>query len=436
MFERWREEWKKLRGWRWKADRPYRLIVFALMPLAIVAILEPLFAAPDMKWLRDWVGTSKIFGPIFFPEGEVDWNDRLQFVLGLLALPVLFCLWYWRDRNSRDQIENARKDINLKEFQEVQLRAAGALDEKLPAKAREQLQIAALHQLRGFLRGEYGDAFRRPAFELLLAGHASAVDAIGVNAIRDYLDQQNSNPETIYEKVAEAIAVIRNKLDPVMRVRIGIICDEYQTIFRSGYPLNGRDFSLIKLPENSDLTNLELFNCKFIGATLNFVNFENSDLRFTQFMGADLSFARMNFFSILTCAFLEGVDLSAAKLANARLFDSNFRGGKLIAADMREASLSDTNFEAANLQQSKLGGSDLANAKLAGANISGAELWRADLSNIDLYSIQNCEYCIIDQFTQFEEGWDYASEEQRQVERQRWIARGAEFAPANKYLGQ
>lgn len=113
----WRSRWDEIKNWRWQADRPYRLIAFALLPLATVAILEPLFASPSMQWLRDLVSKSSIFGPLFFPvDGTIEWKDRLQGILVLLGLPVAFCLWHWRDRNVRDQIENARKDINLKEF--------------------------------------------------------------------------------------------------------------------------------------------------------------------------------------------------------------------------------------------------------------------------------------------------------------------------------
>ena len=143
MLQWWRIHWGRAKHWRWQADRPYRLIAFAVLPLVIVAIAERLLDNGDLKWLRDWIKESSLYGPLFFPgEEAIVWKDRLQGVILLLGLPVAFCLWYWRDRNVRDQIENSRKDINLKEFQEVQMRAAGAMDENLPEAARRQLQIA------------------------------------------------------------------------------------------------------------------------------------------------------------------------------------------------------------------------------------------------------------------------------------------------------
>ena len=229
MREALKRRWLALRNWRWKADRPYRLIVFALLPLVTVAILERLLAADELGWLRDWVKDSAIYGPLFFPEAAtVEWKDRLQAILVLLGLPVALCLWYWRDRNVRDQIEEQRKQVieqqrqvgnqnrafNLTEFQEVQMRAAGALDEKLPPEAREQLQIAALHQLRGFLRGEYGESFRRPAFELLLAGHAEAVTRIGVREVQKQIGKARSFFSE-YE-IFQSVAMLQIKFDPVL----------------------------------------------------------------------------------------------------------------------------------------------------------------------------------------------------------------------------
>ena len=250
-----------LRNWHWNADRPYRLIAFALLPLVTVAILERLLAADELGWLRDWIKGSDIYGPLFFPEAApVEWKDRLQAILVLLGLPVAFCLWYWRDRNVRDQIEEQRKQVieqqrqvrnqsrafSLAEFQEVQMRAAGALDEKLPAEAREQLQIAALHQLRGFLRGEYDESFRRPAFELLLSGHAEAMRRIGVPPVRAQI-QSRSLQLTSASELREAVEVLRARLDPIMTERLKIIRDECNTIFRSGYPVSNRAFDFVNL---------------------------------------------------------------------------------------------------------------------------------------------------------------------------------------------
>jgi hypothetical protein len=131
--------------------------------------------AAAVNW---WTG-SDLFRQFFFPRhcdpklpfncDPVEWKELLQASFLTLGLPIAFLLWHWRDKNVRDQIENARKDINLKEFQELQLRAAGAISTNIPEKSRQTLWISALHQMRGYLRGEYGASFKRPALEVYCA---------------------------------------------------------------------------------------------------------------------------------------------------------------------------------------------------------------------------------------------------------------------------
>ena len=50
------------------------------------------------------------------------WN----FIILIVSSPVAFVIWHFRDKNSRQQIENQRKDINLKEFQKLSEWVSGA----------------------------------------------------------------------------------------------------------------------------------------------------------------------------------------------------------------------------------------------------------------------------------------------------------------------
>ncbi len=393
MLVVWRSRWDRIKNWRWQADRPYRLIAFAMLPLAIVAILEPLFASPSMQWLRDLISRSSIFGPLIFPvDGIIEWKDRLQGILLLLGLPVAFCLWHWRDRNVRDQIEeqrkqveNARKDINLKEFQEVQLRAAGALDEKLPAEAREQLRIAALHQLRGFLRGEYGESFRRPAFELLLAGHAAAIRRIGLHEAIDDSLASKPGSDTIRSKVAEALSSASARLTAVDRARLAIMSHEWKYIFRADWPLNGRIFDLINLSGNSLAEQLDLNQSSFCGAVLPGIQLKGVNLNWSRLQGA--RFAYSNFepaeFGI---ANLEGGKLWGARLQGADLRKANLRGSHLLMARLEGTDLGGAHLEGAFLRLAQLEGTDLDRAHLEGANldtVKPAILGSCNLSRYD-----------------------------------------------------
>ena len=50
------------------------------------------------------------------------WN----FIILVVSAPVAFVIWHFRDENNRQQIENQRKDINLKEFQKLSEWVSGA----------------------------------------------------------------------------------------------------------------------------------------------------------------------------------------------------------------------------------------------------------------------------------------------------------------------
>ena len=50
------------------------------------------------------------------------WN----FIILIVSAPVAFAIWHFRDENNRQQIENQRKDINLKEFQKLSEWVSGA----------------------------------------------------------------------------------------------------------------------------------------------------------------------------------------------------------------------------------------------------------------------------------------------------------------------
>ena len=137
----------------------------------------------------------------------------------LISSPIAFAIWHFRDANTQQQIANQRKDVNLKEFQKIAEWVSGAhlVEEELTEKTKtiskrteqeslteqesstEQettreysrqpenqniptfskqdgavgLQIAAVYMLLPFYRGDHGEDFRRPAFNLLTAAWLS-----------------------------------------------------------------------------------------------------------------------------------------------------------------------------------------------------------------------------------------------------------------------
>ena len=84
----------------------------------------------------------------------------------IISAPIFFILWLLRDRNRIREIENKRKDTNLSEFQQLQQWATGNSNSEIPIST--SLRIAALHSLRDYLKGEYGETFKRPAFDIFV----------------------------------------------------------------------------------------------------------------------------------------------------------------------------------------------------------------------------------------------------------------------------
>ncbi|WP_206518586.1 pentapeptide repeat-containing protein [Stakelama tenebrarum] len=455
-----------------RRHRALKLLGVVLATLLAIRALELLAGFDMVRTGWQAIAGGDFFGPVFFPdEGDApQWKDRVQAVVLLLGLPVLYLLWHWRDSNVRAQIDNQRKDINLKEFQEVQLRASGALPETLSAEAREQLQIASLHQLRGFLRGEYGESFRRPAFELLVAGHAAAMERIGhlqaMNAFRATKPKVNG----VGREIGFKLPMFEAKLSAVDRERLNILRDEAASIFGAdlreaaslaypvaegeefdfgslplgerraflgkfrvenpgpGFPLNARRFDWIDLSRQTFTASRSLARCSFVGADLWRAHLEGADLRAdlrrAHLEGAHLWQAHLEDADLgeahledadLGEAHLEGADLRA-DLRRAHLEGADLRRAHLEGADLRQAHLEGAYLARAHLEDADLGEAHLEGADLRQAHLEGAYLWRAHL-----------EGARFDARTRLAENWDERSEAERNAERRKWYERGAIF---------
>ena len=191
-----------------------------------------LFCLRCFKWLECFnkksnaakVGLSGflsaiIFVFIYFTVIKYSSEDSVgywNFIILIVSSPVAFVIWQLRDENIRQQIENQRKDINLKEFQKLSEWVSGAhlpeikiIDKKIEKNSTTDnesyassnmeiieetkeyskeygqkpdtnhfdtfgkrdgavaLQISAIYNLLPFFRGDYGKSFRLPAFNLL-----------------------------------------------------------------------------------------------------------------------------------------------------------------------------------------------------------------------------------------------------------------------------
>ena len=379
-----------------------------------------------------------VFFQICFPELMEKSAGLWNFIILVVSAPVAFAIWHFRDENNRQQIENQRKDINLKEFQKLSEWVSGAhlpeiktidkttqkeglkdkgeiegelqLIERTTEKTEEYgkkpnaegfdtfgkregavaLQISAIYNLLPFFRGDYGESFRRPAFNLL----KSAWQAMQQPSLN--LWEEEDEPGSCREYKEEAIinAFIIRAYSPMgvalTHVLLSLNRKNTQLNLRdfpemlSNLCLVGMNFHLSGVDEKArNWSDLNLSGVDFRGAHLKEVHFEASQLDGVNLQYADLSEAK-----------LQNADLSNAKLPHADLSEAELQNATLRFAELQNANLSKANLQNADLWEANLQNADLSSAKLQNAtlrfanlqhtNLSGAELQNADLRGCDL----------------------------------------------------
>ena len=344
-----------------------------------------------------------IFFQICFPELMEKSAGLWNFIILVVSAPVAFAIWHFRDENNRQQIENQRKDINLKEFQKLSEWVSGAhlpeiktvdkttqkeglkdkgetdgefqiierTTEKYGKKPYTEgfdtfgkregavaLQISAVYNLLPFFRGDYGESFRMPAFNLL----KSAWQAMQQDSLKKWETENLSD-----HKAQAIIEELRRRAESPMGVALTHVLlsldQKNMQLNLRDFPemlpnlcLAGMNFHLSGVDEKArNWSGLNLSGVDFRGAYLEEVHFEESQLD-----GANLQYAD-----------LTKVNLQHAELQNAYLWFDN---------------LQHTNLSSAKLQQA-----DLLGANLQHTNLSGAELQNADLRICDLFGWEQLE---------------------------------------------
>ncbi|TYA50913.1 hypothetical protein FXB78_06775 [Aggregatibacter actinomycetemcomitans] len=79
----------------------------------------------------------------------------------IVSSPVAFMIWSFRDRNAIDQINNSRKDTNLKEYHKI-------VEWITHKDSSDELKISAIYSLRRFYEDE-SLGFQQSALHLLLS---------------------------------------------------------------------------------------------------------------------------------------------------------------------------------------------------------------------------------------------------------------------------
>ena len=324
------------------------------------------------------------------------WN----FIILIVSAPVAFVIWHFRDENNRQQIENQRKDINLKEFQKLSEWVSGAhlpeiktvskttqksslkdgveVVEKTTERSEEYskkpdtadfdtfskregavaLQISAIYNLLPFFRGDYGESFRLPAFNLL----KSAWQAMQQDSL-EKLEKKNLSDQTRKDIIDELRRKARSPMGVALTHVLLSLNQENKQLNLRDFPemlpnicLAGMNFHLSVVSEiakDGGLSNLDLRGADFRGIVL---------------LGAELQGCR------LTGAKLDSANLRAAKLQDIRLVGTDLQNANLIDANLQKADLS-----LAELRNARLNDVDLQNADLSYANLQNADLSSANL---------------------------------------------------------
>ena len=331
------------------------------------------------------------------------WN----FIILIVSSPVAFVIWQFRDENSRQQIENQRKDINLKEFQKLSEWVSGAhlpeinieksitksssttdnesavspkkqITEQIEEYSKEYgqkpdnahlgtfskwngavaLQISAIYNLLPFFRGDYGESFRLPAFNLL----KSAWQAMQQN----YLIQLTPEDGVLYDDQRDQIidALQHNANSPIAVALTYVLLS---------FDRKNEQLNLHYFPEMQSNLCLAGANLCFLMETTKLKSLSGIDLSEIDLRGANLKSTN-----------LFGSNLFSTDLSGANLFKANLSEANLIKANLSHTNLKRTSLFGANLSNANLENTDLSNANLSDANLSNTNLSNTGLFNVDL----------------------------------------------------
>lgn len=398
----------------------------------------------------------KLFNELFFPtDTQVPkWGELAQTMLIAFGIPAALLLWFWRDRNVRDQIENETRQINIAEFQDMQLRLAGAVSDGADAHARTTLEMAALYQLSDFLHGRKGKGFQRPAFELLRAKLDAVSQRDGAVAIKRRLMRYQSRVQRTMHK-----PIKRQKAKSLTHKFRQKAKRWYMSQFDSGSYLGYRNFisdecSYI-ISEVLPYSLLRMHGMAFHGKEIAINNirelknfcgaFSGISLDGYQISGCELEYcnvARISFVGtkVSGCNFTGAVftqcDFSKCECEGGNWFGSiffncTFNGSSFRQADFSLVTLLNHDLQDVDFERSSLNGAELNGSNLNGANLAGCDLRNATLLGVDPRLLRSCVDAHCNRQTLFHlpvEGSTYSwNDEYQESMRQLWSQCGAKF---------
>jgi uncharacterized protein YjbI with pentapeptide repeats len=387
-------------------------VVYSLVPKEIPSVLQThyndLFISPSSA-----ANAENLFIKAIGSDGA--WT----FIILVLGLFTAFVLWWFRDINKRHEIENARKDTNLKDFQQICQWAAGEhLKDRNPIvvycrpqnkrlKTQTQsneglddlndtLRISAVHQLAAFVRGDFGEHFKRPAFVLL--------KTLWLNLVKEHLEKWddkfdkypqefnefNYSPETDKHVLAPHIEYIKQfGFVPYKVIREQPIGKEIQKwrdeLKRITQTPLGHAINYALVQKNGKVLRdhaKDLPNACFAGLNFNLPNVDQP----IDLSGLDMSGIDMRWSDIDNTLFNNSI-LIKSKLIYSVLKNINLTNANLTGIDLRHSYISDSKLLGTILCESNLENTHLLDVDLSNANIEKATLKNTTLRNVDFKKV-------------------------------------------------
>jgi uncharacterized protein YjbI with pentapeptide repeats len=415
-----KDNWQSGHLWRVLLRQRWLFVLLAAFAtLALIWVLVSWLSGDDVK-----VTLSQALFPAA-PHGSS--TGAWSLFTAVALAPLAFLLWWFRDTNQLWLIENNRKDTNLKDFQklcewatgaqlvedEVTIKKAGKSVETTTKRLKppiqegtpnppgrregsEALQVAAVHQLKAYLMGEFGQQFRQPTLVLLLSIWSRMQKNLMADPPVPLDGLQGESLLGAYVSWREEVQKRLGHSPLAQAVLLALLSQKGKALgdYRHHLPgclLNGINIRLPGLDglrlNDMDLSNVQLTLANLFGAQL-----QGADLRWAQLQGANLHRAQLQG-AILWDAQLQGANLHWAQLQGASLHSAQLQGANLLTTLLQYADLFRAQLQGADLQMAHLQGAHLSEAQLQGANLhraelQGANLHRAQLQGTDLLRAQ------------------------------------------------
>jgi uncharacterized protein YjbI with pentapeptide repeats len=360
--------------------------LFGFALLAVVVYAVSISSPVDDAIIKEWFKPNSVTG---------------TFLSLLLASPVAFLIWAYRDQNTTWAIENQRKDINLKDFQKLCEWATGqhliegksvesektVVDKEgksisettvstetgkryeeshslSKVRAAEALQVAAIYQLQAFLEGEFGKQFMRPAFALLLAVYRGLTESQIASARTTLLLHRRSSEDVA--KFQKHRSELLSEIDHPIGVAISnvLVGDGGVRIRLHQLELHAGIFHGIssKLQGIYSLyfANLDMRNFESIASVLSNVNFQQANLENAEFSGNSISncdftmsnATSINLMGVEFDTFGDETTFVCAKMNFSNCSSSDMYGVKFNLATLRHAGFQKSDLRTCNFSYS------------------------------------------------------------------------------------